>query len=112
MPEPGDLATFPKEAKCMSCHIGIKTDSPAIRKLAEFYKNQKPVPWVRVYRIPEYVFFSHKEHRRAKVGCESCHGPVAEREVIAAEKPTSMVACMDCHERTGASNACNFCHNP
>ncbi len=113
MPEPGDLATFPKEAKCMSCHTAIKAESPAIVKLAEYYKEKKPVPWVRIYKVPDYVFFSHQNHhKKAKIACETCHGPVAERAVMTREKPASMLSCMDCHDQMGASNECNFCHNP
>jgi len=112
MPEPGDHATYPKEAKCMTCHDTIKAASSEIKKLTEYYRANKPVPWVRIYRIPDYVFFSHKKHHQeAKVDCETCHGPVAEREAIKQEKPTSMTSCMDCHEERGASVGCNYCHN-
>jgi hypothetical protein len=110
MPGKGEAATFPAESKCMSCHSAIKTDSPEIQKLAAYHRDKKPVPWVRVYKLPDYVWFSHKTHSKSK--CETCHGPVAEREVLAREKPITMVACMACHEDTGASNECNFCHNP
>ncbi len=113
MPAPGELATFPKEAKCMSCHVAVKTDSPAIQKLAEFHKQQKAVPWVRVYKIPEYVYFSHRVHYKdGKVACEMCHGPVAERDVLTREKSNNMAECMFCHDERRISIACNFCHNP
>jgi hypothetical protein len=69
MPSPGEKATFPSTAKCMSCHTTIKKDSLPIQRLAEYDKNKEDIPWKRVYRIPEYVFFSHKVHvTGAKVG--------------------------------------------
>ena len=96
----------------MGCHATIKTGSSAIQKLAEFHKAKKPVPWVKVYRVPDYVWFSHEVHfREARVECGNCHGPVADREVIVKEKPTSMTSCMNCHEKHGASNECDVCHD-
>jgi len=50
-PEPGKLMTFPATSKCMECHVTIAKDSPSIRKLAEYAKSQKPIPWVRVYTV-------------------------------------------------------------
>ena len=112
IPDPGDFAGIPATAKCMTCHAGIKKDSPHIQKLAEYHGKDTPVPWKRVYRIPDYVFFSHKEHlTRGKVTCEACHGPVRERDVMRKEKETSMAACMECHRTAGASLACDFCHD-
>ena len=113
MPSPGDEATFPSTAKCMSCHSTIKKDSPAIQRLAEYDKNKETIPWKRVYEIPDYVFFSHKVHvTEAKTACEDCHGNVREMEVMRREKPTNMAACMDCHRSKGASLACDVCHAP
>ena len=112
VPEPGDFAGIPAADKCMICHAGIKKDSPHIQRLAAYHSQNTPVPWKRVYRIPDYVFFSHKEHlNRAKAICETCHGPVRERDVMRKEKETSMAACMDCHRTAGASLACDFCHD-
>jgi hypothetical protein len=110
MPGKGEMATFPPESKCMACHASIKTDSPAIQKLATYHRDKKPVPWARVYKLPDYVWFSHKRH--AKSTCEACHGPVAQRDVLARELPITMVACMACHEDHNAPNECNVCHNP
>jgi len=113
IPPPGDFATFPKEDKCMACHVAIKADSPSIRKLAAFQKERKPIPWSRIYQLPDYAVFSHDTHyRKGKVSCETCHGPVAERDALSAEKSISMKTCMDCHDERGASNECNVCHPP
>jgi hypothetical protein len=112
MRAPGFEAGIPQEATCMGCHTTVKTDNPAIRKLAEFYETKRPVPWVKVYEVPDFVYFSHTVHyREAHIECESCHGPVAEREVIAKEKPTSMISCIACHEKSKATRECGTCHD-
>ena len=80
--EPGELMGIPATAKCMGCHKSVKTDSPHIQKLAGFNEQDRPVPWVRIYQIPSYVFFSHKAHITAGGTCAECHGAVAEREVL------------------------------
>ena len=113
MPEPGDDMGLPATAKCMVCHTSIKKESPSIQKLAQFDKGGQPVPWVRVYHLPDFVDFSHKVHlTRGKATCETCHGPVRERDVIRKETDTSMAGCMECHRANNASVACNYCHDP
>jgi hypothetical protein len=110
--KPGFAAGIPREQTCMGCHSTIKTESPAVQKLAALAKARRPVPWVRVYRIPDYVWFSHEaHHKEAAISCETCHGPVAERDVIVKEKPVSMASCMDCHTARKAPNDCDFCHD-
>jgi len=109
--DPGEMMGFPATKTCMGCHTTIKKDSPAIQKLAAYNKDQKPVPWVRVYQIPNYVFFSHRVHTQTGATCQTCHGPVAEREVITKEVDHSMGNCMDCHRRNKASIDCTFCHD-
>ena len=110
MPGKGEAATFPAESMCMRCHTAVKKDSAAIQKLAEFAKKKEPVPWVRVYKLPNYVWFSHKIHAKAAV-CGKCHGDVAAREAMVKEKPIDMNSCMSCHDEHKASNECNLCHN-
>jgi len=108
----GWTMSYPSEEKCMVCHATIKAEDPAIKKLADYAANKKPVPWVQVYRVPDYVYFSHRTHiTRAKLGCESCHGPVRDREVITREKDTSMQACISCHKEKGAPVGCRTCHD-
>ena len=111
VPEPGDFATIPETAKCMTCHSTVKKESAAIQRLAALHEQNKPVEWRRVYRLPDYVFFSHKEHiARASATCETCHGKVADRERLFRETDISMGGCMNCHRATRASLDCAFCH--
>ena len=110
MPDPGELMGIPAVSKCMTCHQSVKKDSPAIQKLAAFAASKEPVPWVRVYRIPSFVFFSHKNHLDAGAKCETCHGKVPERERLFRETDISMNGCMNCHRINKASVDCMFCH--
>ena len=105
-----ERAGLPAAAQCMACHTDIKKDSPAIQKLAAFHKEEKPLPWVRVYRIPDFIFFSHAKHVSGKVACSECHGPVEQREILAAEVTHNMTTCMNCHRMRKVSNKCQVCH--
>jgi hypothetical protein len=111
MSDPGDFAEIVGTDVCMTCHAAIKTDSAAIQKLASYHKSGQEIPWQPVYRLADYMFFSHAVHtKQVKAKCEDCHGPVGERQSLAKEKDTSMAACMDCHRARGASLACDYCH--
>lgn len=109
-PDPGEVMKVAAPSVCMQCHSSIKTDSPAIQKLAAFAKNGKEIKWVRVYEIPSYVSFSHRTHLEAGNTCQECHGPVETRDVLAKEGDISMTGCMNCHRAKKASNDCTFCH--
>lgn len=110
--EPGDYAGFPAESKCMACHIAIKKDSPHIARIAAAKQSGTPIEWKRVYKLKEFVYFSHEmHHRKAGVACDTCHGAVAERDVLSQEKSVSMYACMRCHEQKKARNDCATCHD-
>ena len=109
-PEPGEQMTFPTTTKCMSCHTDVAAEKPAIKKLAEYHQKKEAIPWVRIYKNPDWVWFGHRVHLAKEAKCEQCHGAVAEREVMFKERPTTMESCMNCHRETNASNACNLCH--
>ena len=109
IPGEGFAATFPKESMCMGCHTSIKKESPEIQKLAGFAARKEPVPWARVYRVPDIVWFNHAVHVK-QTECSACHGDVGQRTVLFQEKSTSMATCMACHAATGAPNGCDVCH--
>jgi hypothetical protein len=107
----GGKMSIPRIAQCMACHETIKTDSPAIQKLAGLQKNDEPVSWARVYKLPDLAFFNHKTHMDSNVKCEVCHGPVGERDALRQERDISMAACVDCHKLRKARLNCDLCHN-
>ena len=111
-PDPGETMGIPATSVCMECHKSVRPDSAAIRKLAKLHQDKAEVPWVRVYRIPGYVFFSHRAHLESGAKCATCHGDVSQRDVLAKEGDISMGGCMDCHRRNKASNDCVYCHEP
>ncbi len=95
----------------MACHQAIAKEKPAIRKLTEFDQDHKPVPWVRVYVVPAFVYWSHRTHLEAGMKCEMCHGPVGEMDVISkATNVTTMGGCVECHRDKQASTGCKACH--
>lgn len=107
----GDQAGLPSVTRCMACHRAIVADSPAIQKLKRYAAAKAAVPWVRLYKLPDFVFFSHRRHFAAGVSCGQCHGPVAQRDVLMKEVSTSMNACYACHVKAGASTSCDVCHS-
>jgi hypothetical protein len=108
--DPGEFMGLPAESFCMSCHQVVKVDSPHIEKVAAAAREKKPIPWVRVYRLAPYVYFSHRVHTAADATCDTCHGPVRERDVITNEVVHNMRSCMTCHAATKARNDCMACH--
>jgi hypothetical protein len=89
----------------MACHVAVKKESAHIAKLAKFHREGTAVPWARVYQVPAYVAFSHKTHIGVEgVTCQTCHGPVEQRDELRREKDISMAGCMECHRAKEASN--------
>ena len=111
-PNPGESMTVAPASTCMQCHSAIKSDSPAIRRLAQAAKSGRSIPWVRVYEIPSYVSFSHRTHLETGNTCQECHGPVAQRDRLYREVDLSMGGCIECHRVKKAGIDCSFCHEP
>ena len=104
----GTTVAMPQAPKCMTCHASVDADKPDIQRIAAAAKNEEPIEWVRVYRVPGFVTFSHKTHVGSE--CQECHGPVAERSAIALEKDTHMGTCIACHAAKQAATGCDTCH--
>ena len=69
----------------MGCHKIAAADKPEIKKVAEFFAKKESIPWVRVNKLPEFTYFPHKAHLRAKLKCQECHGAVETMTTFAAE---------------------------
>jgi hypothetical protein len=106
--ESKDQAGIPNAKDCVACHRNFQTESATLQALSVYEKT--PIPWVRVYKLPSFVFFSHKSHLQAQATCATCHGEVQQREVLWQEKEISMASCLSCHKERGASTECSLCH--
>lgn len=97
--EKGAHAGIPSVESCMGCHSIVRTDSPHIQKLTEYYERGEPVPWVRIHRLPDHSYFNHKWHVAAGVSCQECHGPIQNMPVVGQWRKLEMGACMECHRQ-------------
>jgi len=103
--ENGKSATIPSLNICMNCHNyvekGPKHGTKEIAKLKEAYDKGKPVEWVRIHNLPDFVYFNHKQHVVAGgQQCQTCHGPVETMDEVYQFSPLSMGWCINCHRET------------
>jgi len=107
------FAGRPKAEVCAECHEEAMTDSPEEQKLLEYISSGREIPWRRLYKVPDHVYYSHRRHVVvAGLQCAECHGRIAQTEKPP-RKPLrkfTMKFCLKCHEKRGASTDCSACH--
>jgi len=122
----GRHANIPSVNICMNCHQAISeykgekiyteegkevNGSDEIKKLYDFAgytpgqawdaSKAKPIEWVRVHNLPDYVYFNHSQHIKAgKVQCQTCHGEVTKMDEVKQFSELSMGWCINCHRET------------
>jgi len=120
-------AGLPSVERCMGCHKIISAqDNPEIAKIHDYWRRREPIPWVRVFALPEFTYFPHKAHVGAGLACQTCHGPIERMRVVGARTgrtlandlmnlvglrpsppPLTMGWCVDCHREQNATRATN-----
>jgi mono/diheme cytochrome c family protein len=109
---------------CMNCHMNINeyNGETSAKYSKAFYDNeiqkiyeatgwdpavqdyvneQKPVKWVRIHNLPDFVYFNHSQHVMvAGVDCQTCHGEIEEMEIVEQHSPLTMGWCINCHRET------------
>ncbi len=95
-------AGIPPVATCMNCHAqvkeGKKTGTKEIAKIHAAFENNEPIEWVKVYNLPDHVYFNHAQHVNVgKVDCAQCHGEVEKMDEIIQIPDLSMGWCIECH---------------
>ena len=88
---------MPAVGTCMGCHTIVAAAKPEIQKLAKYYAAKKPVPWVRIHKVPDYVHFPHVRHVNAGVTCQTCHGQVQKMPQVYQYASLNMGWCVNCH---------------
>lgn len=103
-------AGIPELQKCFFCHDHIIPEHPQIQKERRHLENDIPVPWVRVYYVPDHAHFSHEPHIRMGIDCAICHGDVAKWDRLG-RVDFKMGFCVGCHRSLGAQLDCWLaCH--
>ena len=105
-------AGIPPVETCMNCHSQVKegkqTGTAEIAKIFDAFENNKPIEWVKVYNLPDHVYFNHAQHVNVgQIECEDCHGLVEEMDVVIQEPDLSMGWCIDCHRTEAVQFASN-----
>jgi c(7)-type cytochrome triheme protein len=97
---------------CTACHEEPLTESKEEKKLLEFIQAGNEIEWVRLYDVPEDVYFSHRRHvALGNVECAVCHGDIGESLSPPSKvRNMSMAKCMECHEDKQVDNDCITCH--
>ena len=103
-------AGIPAVERCLGCHKIVAHDQPNIQKLKSYQEKNEPIPWVRVFRAPDFNFFNHAPHVRAGVECQTCHGPVETYDHFEEAPHLLMGWCLECHREKGAPVDCYTCH--
>ena len=103
-------ATVPALNICMNCHSVVAVNKPNIMKLTEAFNADKPIPWTRIYKIPDFTHFDHSRHLAKGFDCAECHGPVATMNRVYQYRRLDMGDCLSCHQAHGGPTTCNTCH--
>ncbi|MFO7724911.1 MAG: cytochrome c3 family protein [Oceanipulchritudo sp.] len=90
-------ANVPDATTCMNCHSQVKKDSPLLEPIRTSYDTGEPVEWVRIHKVPDYVYFNHAVHVNRGISCLECHGEINKMTVVSHAEPLSMAFCLECH---------------
>jgi hypothetical protein len=114
-------AGLPSKYICFGCHDPYADEGdkeadafqPKFASLMAFAKSDDDIPWHRVTRIPEHVFFSHRTHVVvAELDCRECHAEMPDRTSPPTRGPIemAMAECIECHAKKEADVDCIACH--
>jgi len=93
----GASAGMPPTATCQPCHNQVWLSGPLFEPVRHSMATGRPIPWQRINRLPDFVYFNHAIHATGGIGCESCHGRVDRMAQVSQAKPLTMAWCFDCH---------------
>jgi hypothetical protein len=95
--ETSAFAGLPPTRTCMTCHSQLYTNAAMLAPVRQSLAEGKPIRWVRVNALPDYVYFDHSVHVANGIGCTTCHGRVQEMPLMRQAAPLTMGWCLNCH---------------
>ena len=90
-------AGIPPTKTCINCHSQIWSTSPYLEPVRASFRDDKPLQWIRVHDLPDFVYFNHSIHVKQGVGCETCHGRVDRMPLMLQKSSLQMEWCLECH---------------
>lgn len=94
-------AGIPPASVCMNCHAILNRQTREIEKLKELVQQDRPIQWIKVHNLPDFVYFNHSQHVLGGVKCQQCHGQVETMVRVRQEAPLTMGWCIECHRAEG-----------
>src|SRR6187401_836744 len=95
--ETSSFAGIPPTKTCMNCHSQIWSNAPILEPVRTSFREDRPLRWVRVHDLPDFVYFNHSIHVKKGMGCETCHGRVDQMPLMRQVQSLQMEWCLDCH---------------
>jgi len=95
--ESSAVASVPSPSVCMNCHKEIWKDSPMLQPVRDAFAQGRPIEWIKVHDLPDFVYFDHSIHVAKGVGCTTCHGRVDKMPLMYQAATLQMEWCISCH---------------
>ena len=95
--ETSPFAGIPPTKTCMNCHSQLFSTEPILEPVRASFREDKPLHWVRVHDLPDFVYFNHSIHVKKGMGCETCHGRVDQMPLMQQVNTLQMEWCLNCH---------------
>jgi hypothetical protein len=95
--ETSAFAGIPPTKTCMNCHSVLFANAAFLEPVRASFRDNRPLHWIRVYDLPDFVYFNHSIHVKKGIGCESCHGRVDQMPLLYQDNSLLMEWCIDCH---------------
>ena len=93
--ETSSFAGIPPTKTCMNCHSQIWSNAPILEPVRTSFREDRPLRWVRVHDLPDFVYFNHSIHVKKGMGCETCHGRVDQMPLMRQVQSLQMEWCLE-----------------
>ena len=105
-------AGIPPASVCMNCHAILERQTAEVEKLKEAVQQMRPIAWVKVHNLPDFVYFNHSDHVLSGVACQQCHGAVERMDRVEQAAPLTMGWCLECHRKRAGLPALGLARAP
>jgi len=97
--ETSAFAGIPPTSTCMTCHSQLFKDQKMLVPVVTSFAQNRPLHWVRIHKLPDFVYFNHSIHVAKGVGCSTCHGAVDQMPLTWRTQSLEMDWCVNCHRQ-------------